>query len=170
MKIYTADSDVVDSDDCKSDPVASWLSQFVYGYTDDVYPLFENTQDNKFKEILQYADFVVVTQSALYKRHILNEGGFMWPSRAEDNWFVELHSGKERWNYLKNAVQAIPRLKLPPYGTVRVRYKGMDPMSVYWKNGYYVAENEGGIVRYEEMTRKDFEQHIAALRDKGQVF
>jgi len=168
MNVYTADNLVVDS--CKNDPVFDWLSQFTYGYTDDVYPLFENTQDQKMREILQYADFVVVTQNSLYKRHLLNEGGFMWPEREKDDWFTVSHTGKERWHYLKQALQSVPRLKLPPYGSVHVRYRGEEPVLVYWLGGFYVAERDGSIVRYEEMSQEDFKQHLAALREKGQLF
>jgi len=168
MNVYTEDNRVVNT--CENDPVFDWLSQFTYGYSDDVYPLFENTQDEKMKEILQYADFVVVTQNTLYKRHILNEGGFMWPEREADDWFAASHTPKERWGYLKKVLQGIPRLKLPPYGAVRVRYKGEEPVLVYWLGGFYVAERGAEIVRYEEMKHEDFKQHIALLREKGQIF
>jgi len=169
MNVYTADNLVVDS--CKNDPVFDWLSPVHLRVHRRCLPHYLKIRKTKrMREILQYADFVVVTQNSLYKRHLLNEGGFMWPEREKDDWFTVSHTGKERWHYLKQALQSVPRLKLPPYGSVHVRYRGEEPVLVYWLGGFYVAERDGSIVRYEEMSQEDFKQHLAALREKGQLF
>ncbi len=169
MKLYVDDSTAVELVN-KSDPVIEWLLQFDYGYTEDIYTLYSETQDESLQKVLEFADFAVVTRNQLYKRMLLNEGGFMWPAREKDDWFVVSHSAKERWRYMKNALLGIPRLRLPTFGSVRVRYPGEDPVVVYWQGGYYVAERDGEIVVFYEMSRTDYDQHIKALRQKGQVF
>jgi hypothetical protein len=170
MKLYTDDSTVVELKNM-SDPVIEWLSQFDYGYTEDIYTLYGQTQDKKLQDVLEFADFAVVTQNQLYKRPLLNEGGFMWPPREKDDWFVVSHSAKERWRYLRTALLGIPRLRLPTFGSVRVRYQGEeDPVMIYWQGGYYVAERNGEIVRFNEMSQEEYRQHVKALRQKGQVF
>ncbi len=169
MKIYTFDNIYYEPANI-SDPVIEWLDQFDYGHTEDIYPLYENTQDKKLQEILQHADFMVVTRGPLYKRHLLNEGGFGWPEKEADDWFAKFHSAKERWFYLRGAMRGVPRVQLPPYGTWRVRYKRDAPKTeIRWDAGFYYAIQNGDIIKYTSMSHEDFVAHVRALKEKGQI-
>lgn len=165
MKIYTFDNTFASIP--IDDPLGEWLQQFSYGYTEDIYSLYENTQDKNVKKILEHADFAVFTKNILYKRHILNEGGFMWPKNESDDWYVEVHTEKERWKFLKRALLAIPRLRLPPFGAYRAQYD--DVYFIYWSDGFYFAEKDGEIAHYHPMTKEEYFKHIEELKRKGRI-